>query len=198
MFPKFACGFTVVIPLLLTLQSNNITIRALADKTQTCGDGRYNDGGVCKECPAGFFGTNCSAECPALYYGIGCLQNCDCSPCHHVYGCVSSTLITETTSHGYVNKDEIKDTTEKPESISCKNENKDNIKCKDQMQKPEHKTNFDRNVVIFAGSALSFILILAILREICLVCRFPRPTGLLSTSSDVYTDIAEVENRVTE
>lgn len=34
------------------------------------------------------------------------------------------------------------------------------------MQKPEHRTNFDRNVVIFAGSALSFILILAILREI--------------------------------
>lgn len=84
------------------------------------------------------------------------------------------------------------------ESISCKNENKDNIKCKDQMQKPEHKTNFDRNIVIFTGSALSFILILAILREIFLVCRFPRPTGLLSTSSDVYADIAEVENRGTE
>lgn len=83
------------------------------------------------------------------------------------------------------------------ESISCKNENKENIKCKDQMQTPEHKTNFDRIVVIFAGSALSFILILAILREICLFCRFPRPTGLLSTSSDVYTDIAEMENRGT-
>lgn len=84
------------------------------------------------------------------------------------------------------------------ESISCKNENKDNIKCKDQMQKPEHRTNFDRNVVIFAGSALSFILILAILREICLFRRFPGPTGLLSTSSDVYTDFAEMENRGTE
>lgn len=66
------------------------------------------------------------------------------------------------------------------------------------MQKPEHRTNFDRNVVIFAGSALSFILILAILREICLFRRFPGPTGLLSTSSDVYTDFAEMENRGTE
>lgn len=25
-----------------------MVFRALADKTQTCGDGRYNDGGVCK------------------------------------------------------------------------------------------------------------------------------------------------------
>lgn len=47
------------------------------------------------------------------------------------------------------------------------------------MQKPEHRTNFDRNVVIFAGSALSFILILAILREICLFRRFPGPTEYL-------------------
>lgn len=63
---------------------------------------------------------------------------------------------------------------------------------------PEPNTNSDRNGVIFVGSVLSSMFILAIIREICLCCRLSRPTGLRTTFGDVYTDIAEIENRRTE
>lgn len=39
------------------------------------------------ECPAGYFGFNCSLECNAPSYGLGCVERCKCDPCHHVYGC---------------------------------------------------------------------------------------------------------------
>lgn len=82
------------------------------------------------------------------------------------------------------------------ETTNSKNENKE--KNQYRKQTPDHETNFGRNVVILVGSVLSFILILAIIREICLCCRFSRPTGPRTPFGDVYTDIAEIENRRTE
>ena len=45
------------------------------------------------ECPAGYYGDNCSFPCPALSYGSGCAEQCSCSSesCHHVYGCNINT-----------------------------------------------------------------------------------------------------------
>lgn len=45
------------------------------------------------ECPVGYFGENCTNICPPSYYGHMCVQKCKCSPCHHIYGCVSTTLL---------------------------------------------------------------------------------------------------------
>lgn len=41
------------------------------------------------------------------------------------------------------------------------------------------------------GSILCFILIFVIIRELCLCCRSPLPTGI-RTVEDVYADIAEI------
>lgn len=42
-------------------------------------------------CPAGYYGANCSFMCFKPYYGTGCVTKCECSPCHHVYGCKLTT-----------------------------------------------------------------------------------------------------------
>lgn len=39
------------------------------------------------DCPEGYRGINCSDVCPPTTYGIRCMQKCQCSSCHHVYGC---------------------------------------------------------------------------------------------------------------
>lgn len=44
-------------------------------------------------CPAGFRGLNCSSKCNAPKYGLGCVEQCECDPCHHIYGC--NLTITE-------------------------------------------------------------------------------------------------------
>lgn len=44
-------------------------------------------------CPAGYFGTNCSEKCWTHNYGIGCSRTCECSPCHHIYGCLLVTTV---------------------------------------------------------------------------------------------------------
>ncbi|XP_052679865.1 uncharacterized protein LOC128160570 [Crassostrea angulata] len=200
MYSKSACGFTVAIPLLMTLNLNYVIKRAFAGEHHKCPINNYHDGDYCIECPAGYFGVNCTNICPPLYYGIMCLQKCDCSTCHHVQGCISTTRIPVeilgTTSHKCVSKDEIKDTT-KTKELTSKNENRAKIQRRDKTQ--DSKTNFGWNVVIFVvGSLFSFILILAILREICLCLQLSRPTGLLTTFGDVYTDIAEMEDRRTD
>nr|XP_034307811.1 uncharacterized protein LOC105323993 [Crassostrea gigas] len=107
----------VAIPLLMTLNLNYVIKRAFAGEHHKCPINNYHDGDgdYCIECPAGYFGVNCTNICPPLYYGIMCLQKCDCSTCHHVQGCISTTRIPVeilgTTSHKCVSKDEIKDTT---------------------------------------------------------------------------------------
>ncbi|XP_052677351.1 uncharacterized protein LOC128158523 [Crassostrea angulata] len=174
MYSKSVCGFTVAIPLLMTFHLNYFIKRALAGEHHKCSINYYQDGDVCTECPAGYYGVNCIQICPPLYYGILCLQKCDCSTCHHVHGCISTTQtpveMLGTTSHECATKDEIKETTKTQELTSIKNKNIDKIQCTNHT--PEPKTNFGRNVVIFVGSAFSFLLILAILRDICLWFRF--------------------------
>lgn len=38
-------------------------------------------------CPEGYNGTNCSEVCYPPTYGPECKQTCNCSSCHHIYGC---------------------------------------------------------------------------------------------------------------
>nr|XP_034304586.1 uncharacterized protein LOC117682005 [Crassostrea gigas]XP_034304587.1 uncharacterized protein LOC117682005 [Crassostrea gigas] len=191
MYLNSHCGFTLAIPLLWTLHLDKFT-RAFPDKTENCTFNYYNDGSICKECPDGYYGTNCSHICPALFYGTKCLQTCDCLPCHHVYGCISTPHIAETTTSEYEIKDEIKKTTKIQESTNFKNENNDKVKCTNQT--PEHKTNFGRNIIIYVGSVLSFMLIIEIIRELYLYCQCSGPTGRRAILDDIYTGIAEMEN----
>lgn len=40
------------------------------------------------ECPAGFYGKNCSILCPPPSYGCSCAKTCDCPVCHYIVGCI--------------------------------------------------------------------------------------------------------------
>lgn len=45
-----------------------------------------------EDCPAGYFGYNCTDKCKHPTFGFLCLQSCHCPVCHHVVGCVSTTV----------------------------------------------------------------------------------------------------------
>ncbi|XP_062568298.1 multiple epidermal growth factor-like domains protein 10 [Saccostrea cucullata] len=51
----------------------------------------YN--GECRECPAGFFGENCSRQCGYPFYGTLCQNKCQCDniTCDRVMGCIKIT-----------------------------------------------------------------------------------------------------------
>nr|XP_034304594.1 uncharacterized protein LOC117682008 [Crassostrea gigas] len=151
MSSKHVFGFTIVIPLLFTLYLNDFTLRTLADRTLECFTNYYNDGNGCKECPAGYYGDNCSVVCPSPKYGILCAQQCDCLPCHHVYGCPSTPLTEETASGYFTARDKIED--------------------KKQAQGNKLTTS-GRVIIISIGSVLCFILMLVIFRELWLCCQF--------------------------
>lgn len=42
------------------------------------------------ECPAGYFGQNCSDRCPWPTYGGWCNQTCACATCDHILGCMTT------------------------------------------------------------------------------------------------------------
>lgn len=77
----------------------NITTKIVSNN---CLLNEYKDGNTCKECPAGYFGLNCSQTCVLPSYGIACSETCNitCLICHHVQGCISSLESTETISTG--------------------------------------------------------------------------------------------------
>lgn len=45
------------------------------------------------ECPSGYLGDSCSEVCPSSHYGAGCRQKCNCTACHHIYGCIQTRTI---------------------------------------------------------------------------------------------------------
>lgn len=89
----------------------------------------------------------------------------------------SDTLISKLTLHLHkVNDDHyIRVVFFFTELTNYENGNKDRVNCTNQT--PEYKANSGRNVIIYVGAVLSFILIFAIIREFSLCCRFPGPTG---------------------
>lgn len=46
------------------------------------------------ECPIGYFGQNCSDICPWPTYGALCSKVCECQPCNHEDGCISTEETT--------------------------------------------------------------------------------------------------------
>lgn len=71
-------------------------------------------------------------------------------------------------------------------------DHKSQDKIEDKKQASGNISKFSgRILVIFIGSILCFILIFVIIRELCLCCRSPLPTGI-RTVEDVYADIAEI------
>ncbi|XP_034308401.2 uncharacterized protein [Magallana gigas] len=69
--------------------------RVANDDTGGCTYNTFKDGDECKDCPAGYFGHNCSDMCTEPSYGIQCGQKCNCSACHHIFGCNLTTEIPE-------------------------------------------------------------------------------------------------------
>nr|XP_034329656.1 uncharacterized protein LOC117690233 [Crassostrea gigas] len=65
------------------------------DVSGDCNYNQFMDGNVCKKCPVGYFGRNCSYKCYPPHYGYLCVLNCasSCKTCHFMFGC---TITTET------------------------------------------------------------------------------------------------------
>lgn len=61
------------------------------------------------------------------------------------------------------------------ETTSYEYKNEDKTKC--SKQTPENVIISDTVLIISVGSLLWFMLILVIIREVCLCCRFPQPVG---------------------
>ncbi|XP_062568304.1 multiple epidermal growth factor-like domains protein 10 isoform X5 [Saccostrea cucullata] len=62
---------------------------------------------ICKECPPGIFGMNCSQKCPSSTYGQFCAKLCQCPPdrCDKRHGCEDIVLEKEENSGLCVSKD---------------------------------------------------------------------------------------------
>ncbi|XP_048776763.2 uncharacterized protein LOC125680953 [Ostrea edulis] len=77
-----------------------------------CCSNFYLEGGVCKPCPGGTYGVNCSQRCPTGLYGERCGYFCKCPPeqCIAATGCIttspaaSSQMTTETTMTVYAHE----------------------------------------------------------------------------------------------
>nr|XP_034304588.1 uncharacterized protein LOC109618160 [Crassostrea gigas] len=183
--------FTTAIPLLLTCYFYYFNKRALADNISRCLTNNYRDGGDCKECPVGYFGENCTNICPPSYYGHMCVHKCKCSPCHHIYGCVSTTPLrvadTTSSSYSYETKDETTDRSQIPETTRYEHKNED--KTKYSKPTPENVKISGTILVISVGSLFCVMLILVIIREVCLCWRSPKSNGRRTTRDDVYEDI---------
>ncbi|XP_062595822.1 uncharacterized protein LOC134257196 [Saccostrea cucullata] len=155
----------------------------------------YRDGDVCKECPPGYFGFNCSHPCPEQSYGHLCSLKCtNCTTCNHVYGCapatehiksdvskkgscstrpvavISSSMPLINTSDVLVNKSSIMvsifgDKTE--------NESSSLVSLNDNNTPPR----FYLAIIIYTtGSLISFVVVLIIMREIRNICQMSSPT----------------------
>lgn len=46
------------------------------------------------KCPSG-----CSEACTPLHYDSACREKCNCTPCHHIYGCNQTLVMEGMTAH---------------------------------------------------------------------------------------------------
>lgn len=46
----------------------------------------------CSDCPAGYYGNNCTDKCKHPTFGLLCLETCDCPVCNHIVGCISTVV----------------------------------------------------------------------------------------------------------
>lgn len=45
-----------------------------------------------EDCPAGYFGKNCTDKCKHPTFGFNCSEKCDCPDCHYIVGCISTAV----------------------------------------------------------------------------------------------------------
>lgn len=69
------------------------------------------------------------------------------------------------------------------ETTSYEHKNEDKTKC--SKQTPENVKISGTVLIISVGSLLCVMLILVIIREVCLCCRFPQPVGRKTIREDV-------------
>uniref|UniRef100_A0A8W8LWG7 Uncharacterized protein n=1 Tax=Magallana gigas TaxID=29159 RepID=A0A8W8LWG7_MAGGI len=82
---------------LLQVLCIRLSIKAARNKTRTKPNGdcifnSYKDGDLCRDCPTGYYGTNCTDKCKHPTFGRLCSETCDCSVCHHILGCISTAV----------------------------------------------------------------------------------------------------------
>ncbi|XP_078309703.1 uncharacterized protein LOC144618057 [Crassostrea virginica] len=126
----------------------------------------FFNGVICTECPAGFFGKNCSSLCSYPNYGILCKEECGCSnsSCHHAYGCKTTTV----------------------SSTAMRAKKEETVK----------KKNYLKIIIVVIGISLSAILLLLIAREIYQLPRIHEICGNSQLPSgspnedNVYNEIA--------
>ncbi|XP_062568278.1 uncharacterized protein LOC134230467 [Saccostrea cucullata] len=166
-----------------------------------CCSNFYLDSDICKPCPPGTYGVNCSFSCPRLMYGDGCGYICNCSPdrCDAVYGCGMTTTstdsykptsterpVTVSTQSFLTQRVEI---TESPSStISTLRDTAVNIR--DETEPFPY-----RAIIIGMGVVLSFFLVFTFI-QLCSKMRSKRKRIKSSEESGIYHEIPAADERV--
>lgn len=65
-----------------------------------------------------------------------------------------------------------------------------------KMSEPENSFSSEKIIVIFLGSVICLVLLLAIVREMYRSCRFPSSKILVKETEDVYAVIGDIEERI--
>lgn len=64
------------------------------------------------------------------------------------------------------------------------------------MSEPENSFSSEKIIVIFLGSVICLVLLLAIVREMYRSCRLPSSEILVKETEDVYAVIGDIEERI--
>ncbi|XP_062595823.1 uncharacterized protein LOC134257198 [Saccostrea cucullata] len=149
---------------------NSCQFGSRQDGSVYCCHNYFRDGNVCRECPPGYFGFNCSQICPELSYGHLCRLKCsNCTNCNHIYGCTQSTE--------YIKLDVSRKRSSSTRPANAIMSSMPSIDISDVLEKENssvislngNKTppEFHLRIIIYTtGSLISFVLILIIVREI--------------------------------
>lgn len=125
---------------------------------------------MCRDCPIGYFGDNCSDICTPPSFGLFCAQKCSCLECHHIFGC---NFTTDSPEAGHTSAEH----TTSPEQQIVKNTKKRNILVETTTytleDRIEETTRFPKRdiipeviVIVSFGSFISLLLMYEICREL--------------------------------
>ncbi|XP_062610921.1 cell death abnormality protein 1-like, partial [Saccostrea cucullata] len=84
----------LIIPKGIIIANNEKGVCSSKTAEKECCINYYQENGLCKVCPSGWFGKNCSQQCPKNTYGELCDRSCNCKSnetCNHVLGCLPKT-----------------------------------------------------------------------------------------------------------
>eukprot|EP00105_Crassostrea_gigas_P004338 XP_011417519.1 PREDICTED: N-acetylglucosamine-1-phosphodiester alpha-N-acetylglucosaminidase-like [Crassostrea gigas] len=158
----FCCTISIL-PMFST-EGQMCSTGTLTDGAEDCCYGLVKIGNICKACPAGYFGANCSTPCPPHMYGSGCTQKCTCSHCHPVFGCGAMNDTATKTFRTFELLTSISDEV---------NDSKPKMDTKTQepsrmvtIYAPGEVRDLKRIIIISCGTLISLALLLLMVREI--------------------------------